>query len=67
MFYGAFIQVGILADETEDKDVLNWLYKDEEETRPAVVDIAIPAEQYGNRWDTNEKVLLASMRKVSQI
>lgn len=29
IFDGAFISVGTLSEETEDKDVLQWLYKDE--------------------------------------
>lgn len=47
-FDGKFIQVGTLAKETEDKDILNWLYKDEEETRVTSLEVTIPTHQYGN-------------------
>lgn len=48
MFDGMFIQEGTLADETEDRDVLNWLYKDEEDTQATMLRVTLPAEQYGN-------------------
>lgn len=32
LFDGMFIQAGTVVDEIEDKDVLNWLYKDNEDT-----------------------------------
>lgn len=47
-FDGKFIQVGTLTEELEDKDILNWLYKDEEETKAAALEVTIPAQQYGN-------------------
>lgn len=50
IFVGAFIQVGTLVDEIEDKDVLNWLYKDEEETRATTLEVTIPTEKYGNKF-----------------
>lgn len=33
MFDGAFVRAGTLAEETKDKDILSWFYKDENETQ----------------------------------
>lgn len=47
-FDGKFIQVGTVTEESEDKDILNWLYKDEEETRATSLEVTIPTQKHGN-------------------
>lgn len=47
-FDGKFIKARTLAEEMEDKDILNWLYKDEEETMSTSKEVIIPIEWYGN-------------------
>lgn len=50
-FDGTFIQLGTLAHESEDKDVLSWLYKDEKEgDRAAALDIVLPTHLYGKGY-----------------
>lgn len=39
IFDGAFVRAGTLSEEIEDKDILNWLYKDEEETKATPLEI----------------------------
>lgn len=45
-FDGKFIQLGTLAHESEEKDILSWLYKDEEEDKAAIMEVAIPTHLY---------------------
>lgn len=40
--------MGTLAEESNDKDTLNWLYKDEEEIRFFALEVVVPIEPYGN-------------------
>lgn len=46
-FDGKFIQLGTIANESKEKDILSWLYKDEEEVGAATLEVAIPTEHYG--------------------
>lgn len=48
MFNGAFVRAGTLSEETEDKDILSWLYKDENEIIATTTKVIIPIELYGN-------------------
>lgn len=41
---GTFVQVGTLANETKDKDVLNWFDKDEEQFKAVVLNIKVTIE-----------------------
>lgn len=50
MFDGTFIQLGTLAHESEEKDILSLLYKEEEEDRAATMEIAIPTHLYGKGY-----------------
>lgn len=47
-FDGKFILMGTLAIESDSKDILSWLYKDEEEIKVATLEVVIPIEKYGN-------------------
>lgn len=50
-FDGTFIQLGTLAHESEEKDILSWLYKDEEEdNKAATLDIVLPIDLYGKGY-----------------
>lgn len=46
-FDGTFIQLDTLAHESEEKDILSWLYKDEEEDRATAMEVDIPTHLYG--------------------
>lgn len=48
---GSLVKVGTLAEEIDDKDVLQWLYKDEAKNQVEVNNISIPIEQYGKGYD----------------
>ena len=39
-----FIKARTLTEEMEDRDILNWLYKDEEETMLTSKEVIIPKE-----------------------
>lgn len=56
MFDGAFARDGTLSEETEDKDILNWLYKDENETIATTTEVSIPIEHYGNGYKIMQKI-----------
>lgn len=43
-FDGKFIQLGTVAHESEEKDIISWLYKDEEEVRATTMEVAIPTQ-----------------------
>lgn len=53
---GSFVKAGTLAEETDDKDVLQWLYKDEPESQPEVNNVSILVEQYGKGYDIMRKM-----------
>jgi hypothetical protein len=46
-FDGLFIKVNTSAEEVEDRDVLNWLYKDDEASTSTTENANIPIDQYG--------------------
>lgn len=41
IFDGAFIKVGTLVDENDDKDILQWIYKDEQESKEEALNIML--------------------------
>lgn len=49
LFYGQFIKARTHTKESEDRAILSWLYKDEEESlSPSTLEnVNIPTEQYG--------------------
>lgn len=55
IFDGAFISARTLSEETEDKDVLQWLYKDEE-VQQKVNNVRIPTEKYGKGFNILQKM-----------
>lgn len=50
IFDGAFVSIVTLSEETKDKDVLQWLYKDEE-FQQKVNNVRIPTEKYGKGFN----------------
>lgn len=50
LFDGAFVKEVTLVDESDDKDILNQLYKDEEETKEATLNIKVKIEKYGKEF-----------------
>lgn len=50
MFDGAFVKAGTFVEETKDKDILSWFYKDENETIATTTKVNIPIEQYCNGY-----------------
>lgn len=55
IFDGAFVSVGTFLDEIEDKDVLQWLYKDEE-VQQKINNVRIPIEKYGKGFNILRKM-----------
>lgn len=55
IFDGAFVSVGTLSEETEDKNVLQGLYKDEE-VQTKISNVRIPTEKYGKGFNILQKM-----------
>lgn len=55
IFDGAFVSVGTLSEEIEDKDVLQWLYKDEQ-VQQKINNVRIPTTQYGKGFNILQKM-----------
>lgn len=56
MFKGTFVSVGTLEQENEDKDILGWLYKDEDKTIATTTEVNIPIKQYGKGYEIMQKM-----------
>lgn len=55
IFDGAFVSVGTLSEEIEDKDVLQWLYRDEE-VQQKINNVRIFTEKYGKGFNILQKM-----------
>lgn len=56
MFKGTFVSAGALEEENEDKDILGWLYKDEDKTIETTKKVNIPIKQYGKGYEIIQKM-----------
>lgn len=48
--------MGTLVDETNHKYILQWFYKDENESKEEASNINLPIDQYGNRFKIIQKM-----------
>lgn len=56
MFNETFVRAGTLDEETKDKDILGWLYKDENESIATAAKVNIPIKQYGKGYEIMQKM-----------
>lgn len=52
-FDGQFIKANTIEEEAEDRDILSWLYKDEDES---LLHIKLPKKQYGKGYAIMQKM-----------
>ncbi|XP_059077928.1 uncharacterized protein LOC131876522 [Cryptomeria japonica] len=54
--FGKFMEKGTLVDESNDKDILQWLCKDKDESKEEASNVKLLTDQYGNGFEIMQKM-----------